>query len=1026
MVDKSTIKKQYDIFAKNATPLTYEYFDENYSLTALKELDPEELSIRLFASKEYAISNNCPKGFFGWAERGPVDERRTPFGTAKGYWGGQEGVLLFSDGQYRFYSYNKRGKAADISIIEKKDAIRIAEIVRSLFENCCSLISKSPLKTTKDYTDVLNKIKKHINSLDIQCLYWSPEGEPDGMMLKYFHCSFPEKFSCWYAKQKLEDVLKHLVSPEEIADSAFARSGQLSLYAGDIGATNQVFGEFAGSTLLYDDSKLQQLLHMYKNLIKKGGDKLFIGEELYKWEYITDNKDASALDIIKYLLDNNMNIYDRPRDSQCWKTLIKKNPQGLENVIDKLKDEAVSLEVRLSDFKIDMKKLLEDSSFSSCANDERTAACFLSCWNPQEYTLYKDEDLYDPLCKHLKIKKKSAGQKYEHYLELVGRLARIVGNDEEIQRIFKEKTNGLVQSNLLIAQTIIWCVFSEAGQRQLKGRFYWSGGIKWGSEDKTSEFISKNYWEIGWKDKEASKGARQAWANIKRIRVGDYIAFHSYGGTNDLTIHYLAEVTAVDEKKGILEIKKLPDENYYKGKAPKMSQGTWHGTLIPVTGEEAINTVFHTEGTTNNMMIIPEKIKEYGEILKAKKNVILQGAPGTGKTYSTAALALYIIADKEPDAIEDLDFTDHKEVMRRYDAYKDEKQIEFCTFHQSLDYEDFVEGLRPVVVDDGKSVAYDVHEGIFKRICNNADNAESNRVDNFNEAWDKLIETLNENDYVMIPLLSNKKKMRVELNEYGNGLTERTYPDDNYKKGEYIEGRSKFFSKDQLYNIYRGLPGVPAGGHDNYRKAIVAYMKAKLGLKDYKAGTKAKEQKNYVLIIDEINRGYVSKIFGELITLLEKDKRKGEGADHHIEVMLPYSNEPFSVPSNLYIIGTMNTTDRTTGTLDYALRRRFDFITVEADPSVLNSSIPESRVLFDDVKRFIEGKKLEDIDISDLMVGHSYFMATDTAELKRSIGYGVIPLVKEYIKDGLLNCLPSEANEYFDDWKDLKAHLIDG
>ncbi len=774
---------------------------------------------------------------------------------------------------------------------------------------------------------------------------------------------------------------------------------------------------------MIDESRLSQLLASYKRILANDGIPLFLDEELYKWKYISDNQNSSALEIIDYLVKNNLNIYDRARDSQTWKTLKKVNSQALEDTIIKLKDESVSLHDRLSAFKAGMKSLAKGLSIGSYANDERTAACFLSCWYPEKYTLYKDDNLYDPLCRYLEVEKKKAGEKYEHYLELIDKVADVVRQDPEIQGIFKEKTASYVKSDLLIAQTIVWCVFSVAGKRKLQGRLYWSGGVKWGDDDQTEKFIAGDYWQIGWKEKDDSRGSKQAWANIKRVQPGDYMSFHTFGGHNDLTIHYLAEIVSVDEAKGKLKIKKLPQNNYFKGKGPKMFEGSWFGTLFEVTGEEAINTIFNNQGTVKNMDI-PRIIREYKDILKSKKNVILQGAPGTGKTYSTAALALAIIADKEPDAIADLDFSDHKAVMDRYDIYKQRHQIEFCTFHQSMDYEDFVEGLRPEVIGDGNSVAYKVRPGIFKTICENADRAEDDIVDNFDESWEELIKELNDKDFIDIPNLTKSRNLHIELNEYGTGLTERAYLDGNNKRGEY--GHSKYFSKEQLYNIYRGLPGVPAGGHDNYRKAIVDYMEKKHGLKKYKAGSSVNDTKNYVLIIDEINRGYVSKIFGELITLLEKDKRKGEGADHHIEVTLPYSNDQFSVPSNVYIIGTMNTTDRTTGTLDYALRRRFAFITIEADPAVLYSSIPESILMFNEVKQFIEDRKLEDIDISDLMVGHSYFMATDKSELRMSIEYGVIPLIKEYVKDGILNCLPSEANEYFADWKELKAHEING
>lgn len=157
----------------------------------------------------------------------------------------------------------------------------------------------------------------------------------------------------------------------------------------------------------------------------------------------------------------------------------------------------------------------------------------------------------------------------------------------------------------------------------------------------------------------------------------------------------------------------------------------------------------------------------------------------------------------------------------------------------------------------------------------------------------------------------------------------------------------------------------------------------------------------YVLIIDEINRGNVSKIFGELITLLEADKRIG--GDHPIRVTLPYSKESFGVPSNLYIIGTMNTTDRSVGNIDYAVRRRFAFATLKAKRELVEqNSIPEAVTLFDAVESFIKKHKI-DMDFEDLMVGHSYFFAKDEYELELKWQYEILPLLNEYIKDGIIN-----------------------
>ena len=299
-------------------------------------------------------------------------------------------------------------------------------------------------------------------------------------------------------------------------------------------------------------------------------------------------------------------------------------------------------------------------------------------------------------------------------------------------------------------------------------------------------------------------------------------------------------------------------------------------------------------------------------LLKSKHNIILQGAPGTGKTYNTAAIALSVLG------IDGVDLDNHDEVMKKYEELQDDR-IFFTTFHQSLDYEDFVEGLKPRVQtnENGESlgVTYEPEDGIFKRACN------------------------------------------------------AVVTDD---------------SKDII--------------------------------------------KSVVLIIDEINRGNVSKIFGELITLLEADKR--DKGNHLIKVTLPYSKTLFGVPSNLYIIGTMNTTDRSTGTLDYALRRRFAFVTLKSDPNVIvkhyeklgNDDLKAIAIdLFNNIKAFITNPKhlCGDLCIDDLMVGHSYFMASSKEELQCKVEFEIIPLIAEYINDGILTVNDQEKEKAFDAWASL-------
>ena len=413
------------------------------------------------------------------------------------------------------------------------------------------------------------------------------------------------------------------------------------------------------------------------------------------------------------------------------------------------------------------------------------------------------------------------------------------------------------------------------------------------------------------------------------------------------------------------------------------------------------------------------ELKKYTDILRMKKNIILQGAPGAGKTCTTAALALSLID-------ENISYFNHDVVMEKYQEYVEKGQIAFITFHQSMDYEDFVEGLKPQLVEnsDGNTtgIAYRVEDGIFKHLCKKAieDSALVSMQDNFESVWGKLVDELDEKDFIEIPLLSGKNTFRIELNEYGTGLATRTYEDDSFQKDRWISGKSKFFSKEQLYNVYRGLPGTPARGHDNYRKAIIRYCKENLGLVEYALPLNNTQSNTnpFILIIDEINRGNVSKIFGELITLLESDKRIG--SMHPINVRLPYSKELFSVPPNIYLIGTMNTTDRSVGTIDYAVRRRFAFITLKSEKSAIEKfydNVPggtdaalknKALELFSSVKRFIEENKIEE-DFDDLMPGHSYFMAKSDTELEQKFTYEVLPLLYEYHKDGLLKAIFDET-----------------
>lgn len=402
-------------------------------------------------------------------------------------------------------------------------------------------------------------------------------------------------------------------------------------------------------------------------------------------------------------------------------------------------------------------------------------------------------------------------------------------------------------------------------------------------------------------------------------------------------------------------------------------------------------------------------ISKTAKLLQSKHNIILQGAPGTGKTYNTAAIALAALD------VTDVDLNDHKAVMKRYDSLLGD-QIFFTTFHQSLDYEDFVEGLKPHVQTDadGNSigVTYEPEDGIFKRACNAVQTDQSKDiVECIDDYLQKIKGYQNKRE---IPTVTGRSSLYVWWKE-GNSTVSSRSTNSTSSRGEEYTPSPLNIEKIKLQALGKGCEN----NWQSYTQAFIEAVK-----REYHATT----DKPVVLIIDEINRGNVSKIFGELITLLESDKRSN--GNHPIKVMLPYTKGEFGVPSNLYIIGTMNTTDRSTGTLDYALRRRFAFVTLKSQDSVIKKYYSDAGndelgsvavALFDDIKKFIENPKhlCGDMSIDDLMVGHSYFMAESEEELQDKVEFEILPLINEYINDGILNVKNEEKKTAFDAWRSL-------
>ena len=410
-----------------------------------------------------------------------------------------------------------------------------------------------------------------------------------------------------------------------------------------------------------------------------------------------------------------------------------------------------------------------------------------------------------------------------------------------------------------------------------------------------------------------------------------------------------------------------------------------------------------------------------GPVVTHSRNQILYGPPGTGKTWNTVSRAVAIADDR---AVVEVEADGRECVKARFDELRGAGQVAMATFHQNYAYEDFIEGIRPVVEDDADDgVAFELRHGVFRVLADRAaDNLRNSKMSG-DDSWKveevlrKFLEWVEETTEgeKRIPLYRSGK---VELFLWGvykgkngevagvriGGTTEqnlswkvllRDYP--RFRKG--------------LITSYQDIEPMKASKSPWFGQAIYAYeVLKKMGefhdehREDL--GRERTEKHNYVLIIDEINRGNIARIFGELITLLEESRRIG-GSDE-TKVALPYSGDEFGVPENLYIIGTMNTADRSIALLDTALRRRFEF--VEMMPNADHEGVSKDAGGVD-CRQLLKAmnRRIRFLLDREHQIGHTYFLGVQDIEgLGRVFQKQILPLLQEY---------------FYDDWTKIGAVL---
>ena len=354
-------------------------------------------------------------------------------------------------------------------------------------------------------------------------------------------------------------------------------------------------------------------------------------------------------------------------------------------------------------------------------------------------------------------------------------------------------------------------------------------------------------------------------------------------------------------------------------------------------------------------VVMNKNINDYLDKLKKSKNLILRGAPGTGKTYLAKEIAAELTGGNE-------------------------EQIGFVQFHPSYDYTDFVEGLRPVSNGDG-AIEFKLQDGIFKDFCQKAKEAQkTGGQDNFEETWAKLTDSINEKQgQYFFP----RSSVPASLNSQGN-----------------VKFDSPVATKEKVYLLYKGEDTNLK--YETYQKIVLDHMKESYGLCDYVSPT-IDTDKKFVFIIDEINRGEISKIFGELFFSIDPGYRGEKGSVSTQYANLHETDEKFYIPENVYIIGTMNDIDRSVDTFDFAMRRRFRFVEVTAESQVamldkeLGIHAEEAKLRLRNLNAAIEN--VQELN-SHYHIGPSYFLKLKDVDFDYEILWSdyIKPLLEDYLR----------------------------
>lgn len=456
------------------------------------------------------------------------------------------------------------------------------------------------------------------------------------------------------------------------------------------------------------------------------------------------------------------------------------------------------------------------------------------------------------------------------------------------------------------------------------------------------------------------------WKFAHDIKINDYIiatsGFNKILGIGQCVKTYYFDETKTEFKHCIgVNWLKVDGGWEYQGKKGARQTINWDRNSERINLYKSILNGTYRKNIEK--VVMNKNINDYLDKLRKSKNLILRGAPGTGKTYLAKEIAMELTGGNED-------------------------QIGFVQFHPSYDYTDFVEGLRPISNGDG-TIEFKLVDGIFKKFCQKAKEAQkTGGQDNFEEAWDLYLEYVNSRDE----------------KEY---LTEFSYLTVNSRNNFNINYETKSqgtcLTKSYVYELYKDEKYLKQPYYRNQGKKVLEILKKRFGLEDYISPTEINTDKNFVFIIDEINRGEISKIFGELFFSIDPGYRGEKGSVSTQYANLHEIDEMFYIPKNVYIIGTMNDIDRSVDTFDFAMRRRFRFVEITAESQLyildkeLGECAEEAKTRLRNLNAAIEN--VQELN-SHYHIGPSYFCELQYIDFDYELLWSdyLKPLLEDYVR----------------------------